>query len=188
MERGTLMLIKTDCATVILLRLTLFKSSFFDLILMVYLMKILSGPTYVLMLWKKQRTKISHFLTMMISAFGTWLRLLPYVLFLGLIRKRGFFSYLYKSYWHKHFSLKIPLFIWKLIHSAQPTDLVVKKGIYLPSKCLCCSSHYNIEFNNHFFFIFWNCIKRLEFFYWINVVWRQCSYYYSYALSLVATC
>lgn len=33
-----------------------------------------------------------------------------------------------------------------------PTDVVVKrKGVPIASKCLCCHSNFNMEFNNHLF-------------------------------------
>lgn len=69
-----------------------------------------------------------------------------------LVRKRGLNSLIAKCCWHKNIALKISLFLWKMLHNAIPTDLAVsKKGINLPSKCLCCNSYPSVEYNNHIF-------------------------------------
>src|SRR4051812_39049221 len=42
--------------------------------------------------------------------------------------------------------------MWKLLNNVIPTDWhISKKGIFLPSKCVCCSSYFSIEHNNHLF-------------------------------------
>src|SRR3954465_13362399 len=69
-----------------------------------------------------------------------------------LVRMKEVKTIIAKSCWHKHVELKISLFLWKLSHYAIPTDLAVsKKGIYLPSKCHCCTRSPQSEFNNHLF-------------------------------------
>lgn len=54
--------------------------------------------------------------------------------------------------WHAHIPTKISVFMWRAIHRGLPTDEAVRKrGISIPSICVCCGNNPSMETLQHLF-------------------------------------
>lgn len=82
-----------------------------------------------------------------------------------LITQRALITHLAKSCWHQNVPLKMYIFLWKQMHNVVLTEVAIKrKVIPISSKCLCCYSNFNIEFNNNLFISSNTAIKVCAFF------------------------
>lgn len=70
-----------------------------------------------------------------------------------IIRERGPKSFTFKRLWYPNRPLKVSVFLWRVLKNAIPVDsLIMSKGIYIPSKCSCCSNCPNTESIDNLFF------------------------------------
>lgn len=107
------------------------------------MLKIVSGIIWAMKHWKKLLIRTSYCRIVKIRVFGICHT--QAISLWHLIRKRGFITKLSQNCWHKQLPLMISHFLWKLLHNAIPIDQEAsKKGICLPSKCLCCFSSNNL--------------------------------------------